>query len=261
MDTLFSRGGLNRLQVLVEVASRQPNVRQRDVARALGITPQAVNEYFHELTGQGLVEPGRQGGWRITPEGTDYVMQQARELWRYSVKVLENVVGKVEVWPAVAGADLRAGQRVCMVVEGGMAVARPAGPGEADASGEAAGDADEGQDVGIVALQGIIPMDAGEVSVVQVPSIRLGGSRSCDLAVLAASLSGLVVSDGVEALVCCRRAGREPEARFAPLEVVVAAARLGLRCTLVTTEERAHQALHELHEAGIANRLIDACAP
>jgi len=259
MDSLFSHGGLNRFKVLVEIASRQPNVLQQDVARSVGISPQAVSEYFQEMAAEGLIESGRRGEWRITYLGTEHVIEQARELRQYSIQVLENVVSDVEIYPAVAGARLEAGQRVGLNMKDGIVLARPATEVVSGATGEATHDAREGQDVGITALQGIIPINEAEVSVFKVPSIRSNGSRRCKIDALARSLTGVVAVEGTEALVCCRMAGREPDICFSPVEAVVSAARMGVGCSLVITDERTHQVLDALSEANVASKLIDCC--
>ena len=256
---LFHRGGLTRLQILVEIASNQPSVRQQDVASTVGISPQAVSDYFQELLAEGFVESGRRGEWRITPSGTEYVIQKARDLWHYSVKVLEDVMNEVEVYPAIAGSDLKAGQKVCLTMENGLALARPFAKDECDATGEAVGDAGEGQDVGITALRGIIPIPETDVSIIQIPSISHGGSKKCRIDLLARNLSGIVAAEGTEAIVCCRKAGREPNATFAPIDVIISAARLGLRCSLVVTDERVNVVLENIREANLDGKLIDCC--
>ncbi len=244
---------------MVEIASNQPSVRQQDVAGAVGISPQAVSDYFQELLAEGFIESGRRGEWRITPSGTEYVIQKARDMWQYSVKVLEDVMNDVEVYPAIAGSDIKAGQKVCLSMEGGLALARPFAPDECEATGEAVDDAKEGQDVGITALRGIIPIPEPEVSIIQVPSISHGGSKKCRIDLLARSMSGIVAVEGTEAHVCCRNAGREPDATFAPIDVIISAARLGVRCSLVVTDERVNMVLDNLREANLDGKLIDCC--
>lgn len=258
-DPLFHRGGLTRLQILVEIASNQPSVRQQDVASAVGISPQAVSDYFQELLADGFVDSGRRGEWHITPSGTEYVIQKARDLWQYSIKVLEDVMNEVEVYPAIAGSNIKAGQKVCLSMEDGLALAHPYATDECDATGEAVDDATKDQDVGITALRGIIPIPEPVVSIIQVPSISHGGSKKCRIDLLTKSLSGIVAAEGTEAIVCCRKAGREPDAKFAPIDVIISAARLGVQCSIMVTDERVNMVLDRLREANLDGKLIDCC--
>ena len=46
---LQTKSGVTKFQVLIEIAAHQPNVRQKEIAAKIGITPQAVSEYIKEL--------------------------------------------------------------------------------------------------------------------------------------------------------------------------------------------------------------------
>ena len=41
---LKTKSGVTKFQVLIEIAAHQPNVRQKEIAAKIGITPQAVDE-------------------------------------------------------------------------------------------------------------------------------------------------------------------------------------------------------------------------
>lgn len=45
IDLLHSKKESTKFQILVEITAHQPNVRQREIAEKVGITPQAVSEY------------------------------------------------------------------------------------------------------------------------------------------------------------------------------------------------------------------------
>ena len=49
MDILKQRNLSVKFQILVEIAENQPNVQQKDIARKLELTNQAISEYFQEL--------------------------------------------------------------------------------------------------------------------------------------------------------------------------------------------------------------------
>ncbi len=50
---LQTKSGVTKFQVLIEIAAHQPNVRQKEIAAKIGITPQAVSEYIKELVNDG----------------------------------------------------------------------------------------------------------------------------------------------------------------------------------------------------------------
>ena len=54
-SVLQSKRESSRFQILVEIAAHQPNLRQKEVAESLGVTPQAISEYIKELVADGLV--------------------------------------------------------------------------------------------------------------------------------------------------------------------------------------------------------------
>ncbi len=43
-EVLRNKNLLTKFQILVELAANQPNIQQRDIARRLNITPQAITE-------------------------------------------------------------------------------------------------------------------------------------------------------------------------------------------------------------------------
>ncbi len=52
---LRSKKESTRFQILVEIAAHQPDVRQKEIADKIGITPQGVSEYIRELVSEGLL--------------------------------------------------------------------------------------------------------------------------------------------------------------------------------------------------------------
>ncbi|MEE8373988.1 MAG: winged helix-turn-helix transcriptional regulator, partial [Dehalococcoidia bacterium] len=83
-------GGANlatKFQILADVAANQPDVQQRDIARRLNVSPQAVSDYVKELLKNGwLSSPGR-SKYRVTKEGVDWMLKALREWQSYSDSV------------------------------------------------------------------------------------------------------------------------------------------------------------------------------
>jgi len=74
---LQSKRDATKFQILVEVASHQPNVRQSEIAHTLGITPQAVSEYLKELTNQGFVYSDGRVRYKATAKGVEWITEHA----------------------------------------------------------------------------------------------------------------------------------------------------------------------------------------
>jgi putative transcriptional regulator len=258
MTVLDRKSEVTRFQILVKVAAGQPQVKQSQIADSLGITPQAVSEYIKSLASEGMIRSGGRGQYTVTPLGVEAIIEGAMELKEYSEYVLNNVVGQVTVWAAIAREAVTKGDTVFLTMEEGILYAGPAGGG---ASGVAINDAREGEDVGVSGLAGLIPLQRADVTVVKVPSIAGGGSHAADLAALRASICGIVGVAGAEALAALQKAGVEPDALFGAQEAVVEAAIKGVAGTLVISEDLAPQAVQRIEAAGVKYHIVDAGVP
>jgi putative transcriptional regulator len=254
MTVLDRKSEVTRFQILVEVAAGQPQVKQSQIADSLGITPQAVSEYVKSLAAEGMILSGGRGQYTVTPLGVEAIINGAKELKEFSEYVLNNVVGQVAVWAAIAREPVARGATVFLAMEEGILYAGLSG---SDASGVAINDAREGEDVGVSGLSGLIPLQRADVTVVKVPSIAGGGSHAADVALLRASVDGIVGVAGPEAIAALHRADVEPDALFGATEAVVEAAIKGVAGTLVVSEDLAPQAIQRIEAAGVKYRVVD----
>jgi putative transcriptional regulator len=254
MTVLDRKSEVTRFQILVKVAAGQPQVKQSQIADSLGITPQAVSEYIKSLAAEGMIGSGGRGQYTVTPLGVEAIIDGAKELKEYSEYVLNNVVGQVSVWAAIAREPVAKGDTVFLTMEEGVLYAGPSGDG---ASGVAINDAREGEDVGVSGLAGLIPLQRADITVVKVPSIAGGGSHAADVARLRASVGGIVGVAGSEAMAALHRADIEPDALFGAVEAVVEAAIKGVAGTLVVSEDLAPQAIQRIEAAGVKYRVVD----
>lgn len=250
-----------RFRILVEIASRQPSVQQKDVARELGITVQAVSERMKELVAAGLVVSRSRASYSVTPSGVDWLLRHARELQSYSER-LARIVRDISVTAAVADADLIDGQRVSLRMSDGLLRARPWTEGE-PASGVVTAGAGVGDDVGITRIEGVIPLVVAEVAVATLPAVQDGGSRRADTARLRllAKRSSLVAAVGAESVVVLRLAGVEPVYRFAATEAILEAASSGIPCLLVCSEADLSRVSERLAAAEVPFSVIDLALP
>lgn len=151
-NVLQSKRESSRFQILVEIAAHQPNLRQKEVAEKLGVTPQAISEYIKELVADGLVTTDGRMRYRITKEGVEWLLENAAELKRYARVVMEEIISHVSVWTAIAESDLAEGERVSLEMRGGLLYANK--KEGIDASGVVISEAVTGEDVASQTCEG-----------------------------------------------------------------------------------------------------------
>lgn len=162
--------------IMVELV-RTPSVRLKSLADRLGITVQAVSQYTNLmrkegllLERKGLLRPSKKG-MQVLQEHFSRIKQDVDEILR-SISVVDKCV-------AVAGTAMRKGVRVGLVMEDGMLMAFDGM--KSSSTGTALEDAEEGDDVLIGRLEGIIDMDLGKLLVLEAPSELDGGSKAADI--------------------------------------------------------------------------------
>jgi putative transcriptional regulator len=256
-SVLQSKRESSRFQILVEIAAHQPNLRQKEVAESLGVTPQAISEYIKELVADGLVTTDGRMRYSITKEGVEWLLESAAELKRYARVVMEEIISHVSVWTAIAESDLEEGERVSLEMRGGLLYANK--KEDIEASGVVIGAVGSGEDVGISDLRGLISLEEGRIILCKVPRVQIGGSRKVDLAALAHQVSRAtkVGCLGIEALSALRKVGREPDIIFGAKEFAVEAAYHGLSSVIVSVDEQIPGLLTRLESEGLKYELID----
>ncbi|HIH69869.1 winged helix-turn-helix transcriptional regulator [Methermicoccus shengliensis] len=258
VEILQSKKESTKFQILVEIAANQPNVRQREIAEKIGVTPQAVSEYIKELVEEGLVLTDGRVRYSVTKEGVEWIQESAYALKRYALHVIEDVISHAAVWSALAETDLSKGEKVSLYMRDGLLIAKPYDEG-IPASGEAFSDAKAGEDVGVTSLKGMIELTVKPVVVCRVPRVEHGGSRRIDLERLRtmAERADFVCVMGVEALVSLRKVGVEPDVMFGAKEAAVEAAYHGEAVLVVALTNEVPTLLTKLESEGLKYELVD----
>ncbi|MBX0285645.1 MarR family transcriptional regulator [Haloarcula salinisoli] len=250
VDVLENKRSATRFRILVEIADRQPAVSQGEIAEAVGVTSQAVSEYIRDLVEEGFVEKEGRSRYRVTKEGVDWVFQSANDMRRFVDHVTDDVLGSVQEDAAIADAEFAAGETVSLSLEAGLL---HAGPQEGDgATGVTTTDAAAGEVVGVTGFEGVIDLEPGHVSVVQVPTVRTDSDGSgADIAATCAGVP-IVTAAGVEAVSALRDAGVEPTTYFAPGAVAADAASRGLDAVVVATQDTIGRVTDALTDASVS---------
>ncbi len=253
---LRSKKESTRFQILVEIAAHQPDVRQKEIADKIGITPQAVSEYIRELVSEGLLFSDGRVRYRVTKKGVEWVLEHALELKKYARYVMEDIVSHVSVATAIANENLKKGETVSLVMDGGLLYA---GSGEGDVTGITISDSGKGEDVGVTDLKGMISLPDVKITICKVPRVERGGSRTVDMHALKnhSKNKPYIAAIGVEALISLRKINIQPAILFGAKESVVEAAFHGLSSLVVSVDEEVPSLLNRLEEEGLSYEVID----
>ncbi|KYH26997.1 MarR family protein [Halalkalicoccus paucihalophilus] len=257
-SVLRSKRDATRYQILVEIAERQPAVSQQEIADAIGITAQAVSDYLRGLVEEGFVEKGGRGRYEVSKEGVDWLIGRTDELRTFTAHVAEDVIGQVEIETALATDAIEDGRTVSLSMADGVLRATPGEAGAATAV--AITGADEGQDVGITDVEGVLDYELGRVTIVSLPRVHEGGSSVADSEPLReyAAAHDLVATAGTEAVAAARAAGLDPEIRFGTPDAIREAATKGLDVLLLATEDRLAAHTEALREGTVGYEMVEA---
>ncbi len=252
---LRSKKEITKFQILVEIAAHQPDVMQKEIADKIGITPQAVSEYIKELVSEGLLFADGRVRYRVTKKGVEWVLERAQELKKYARFVMEDVVSHISVATAIAREGLDKGQKVSLMMEKGLLYAGR----EGEVSGITISGAQEGEEVGVTDLKGMITFPPVNITICKVPRVERGGSRSVDYGMLKkhAADKPYIAALGVEALVSLRKINVQPNILFGAKESVVEAAFHGLSSLVVSVDEEVPSLLNRLESEGLSYEVVD----
>lgn len=257
IDLLNSKSGITKFQILIEVAANQPNVRQKEIADKIGVTPQAVSEYIKELVAEGHIYSEGRVRYRITKQGVEWVLENANDMKRYARYVMSDVISHVSTWTAIAEEDIKKGTRVYLRMSKGLLYVSTGGI--TNASGTTISDAKQGEDVGVTDLQGLIDLENASITVCKVPRVERGGSKNVDIERLRslANSKSYIAIVGVESLVALRKIEREPDVMFGAKESVIEAAYHGLSSLLLAIDEEVPSILSRLETENLEYELVD----
>ncbi len=243
MKVLLSRKDTVKFLILSELMKRKDS-SQRDIAKKLGITPQAVSEHFKELINEGLVKAVHRGYYEVTERGKEWLRENLFDLHSFAEDLIKKIYSDQVV--AIAVGKIEEGDSVKFWIEDGYIYAKR----DEEGNGVALISAEDGEDVLVKPTSGFeLPKEKGEIIVVKVPDIVEGGSRRVNIEKLRELIwsrpKSIVVSVGIEALVTSRKAGVEP-IFFGGKAVCVEAAHMGSGVIVLCVENMLDDLLRTL---------------
>ncbi len=257
IDLLHSKSGITKFQILIEVAAHQPNVRQKEIAEKIGVTPQAVSEYIKELVAEGLIYSEGRVRYRITKQGVEWVLENANDMKRYARYVMSDIISHVSTWTAIAEEDLQKNDKVYLKMSNGLLYVGK--ENVTNASGTIIADAKEGEDVGVTDLLGLIDLENASITVCKIPRVERGGSNNVDIERLRtlAKSKAYIATIGVESLIALKRVDMEPNVMFGAKESVIEAAYHGLSSLVLAIDEEVPSILSRLETENLEYELVD----
>lgn len=253
---LRSKKSASIFQILVEIAAGQPNIQQKDIAKKINVTPQAVSEYVKELIDRNMVISDRRSRYRITKEGVNWILESSRELQNYT-HFVNKTITNISITPAIAATRLEKNQYAGLFMRDGLLHA--SANIETPARGTVVFSADEGEEVAISDIEGIIEMEIGTVTICKIPGIQYGGSRNVDLNKLQVALNEkeLIGAIGIESMMALKRLNVHPSFAYGVKEAALEAARSGLSSLIVCSEESTSSLIDVLEKENISYELLD----
>ncbi len=257
VEILKSKNLASKFQILLEIAANQPTIHQKEVAKKLEITSQAVSEYVKELIGDGWLSSTGRSKYKVTKEGVDWILKMARQLQTYTLFV-NKIVADISVSTAIATNDLYSGQLVSLYMKDGLLFASDVVSGNG-ARGITVTRAKNGEDIGISNVEGVINLGLSSVTIFKIPGIRKGGSRNTDIFVLKNKIpqSNLVGALGIESVVVLKQAGIKPDYLYGVKEAVVEMTYHGLAVLIVCVDYEISALEERLKENGISYEITD----
>ncbi len=166
MGVLRDKSKITTMMILLSIL--KGNRKLKDIASDIGITIQGVSEYLKILESSGFLKDGK-----VTPKGMEFLYTSLEDIGDF-VHEANKIIGKIKIAEAIAGEDIKKGDKVGLFMENGYVYAYKK---ESSSMGIAAMDAKKGEDLGIKNLKGIMEIDYGKIDVYVMPDISEGGSR------------------------------------------------------------------------------------
>ena len=169
-------------------------LNQREIAKRLRLTPQAISEYFKDLTSNGLVKD-----YNITEKGFRWLVERLFNLHVWTENILKDLYSRNIV--AIAVGEVRRNDKVFYWFENGLIYCK------VNENYNAIAITDGKDEEVLIKPLAFKPPRRGKVQIFVVPEVVDGGSKVVDVDNLRRIGEGkFVVSLGVEAFVACKKA-------------------------------------------------------
>lgn len=225
---------------------RDPSVKRKEIAERLGVTEQAVSQYVADLEKEQLISTSH-GRQKPTRRGVQLLQERFIQL-NDEIKMILRQIQVIDTCVAMAGAQIRAKDKVGLVMREGRLVALP--NRAAESAGIARIDAEKGDEVLVGNLEGVVELDLGDLLVLQAPPEGSGGSRNADLALATGAMKGFhydeVAAGDLIGEVVAKKLHLAPTLLHAPVQATMNALSKGLDVVFVGTHDSTDELMNSV---------------
>ncbi len=221
----------------------------KDIADDVGITIQGVSEYMKILESQGYVKNGE-----ITLKGFEFLTKAIEEIGDF-LEESRRIIMHARTVEAIAGERIENGDDVGLFMEKGYLHAYKR---RASSMGIAINSANEGEDLGVKNLRGVLDIKYGKIKIYPLPPIEDGGSRAVDMKRVKKIIDGSkeykIGVCGVVAHVVLSKLGKV-DFEFSSANAAVDAYYRGISSILFVSHEMLPHTIKILSEKGVKYEL------
>ncbi len=256
IEILQNKNSSTRFQILVEIASSGPDIQQKSIALKLGVTPQAISDYIHQLLVDELIISTGRSHYKVSTKGVDWMLKILREIKEYS-SLVEQAVTNITIFAAMAENDIKKGQTVGLKMKNGILFATL--DTTVGATGISVSGVRAGEDLDVSHIQGLVQLIRGKITILQVPVVQKGGSRQVNIKLLKDHVADIqnIGAIGIESLAALKRLGIEPRYLYGVVEAAIEAVQCGLPFIIICTDDAVYSVLKKFKEEDINYELID----
>ncbi|RLG72241.1 MAG: hypothetical protein DRO11_02680 [Methanobacteriota archaeon] len=239
-----------KILLLLEIHSKH-HTRLKPLAEKVGITIQGVSEYIKLMTKEGLIQVVGDG-YRITPKGVQLLHDNIQQLKSFVDNAVEQL-NLITTCVAIAMTPLKKGERVGLFMEKGLL--RAYGGRKSPSMGVAIQDATPGEDVAIKNLEGIIDLEPGMITILEVPAHDKGGTRAVKLDRVKKMVEEIkcdrIGAMDIVSLVLLEKIGVTPDFDLQPVGVSIEGAQKGLNILVLGTEDSINNLITTIEQANL----------
>jgi len=233
------------LLILAELLSN-PSVRRREIAESLGITEQAVSQYFSKLENERLIVP-QKNGVKVSRRGIQMLQERLFGL-KDEIQGILRHIQVIDTCLAIASDKLKKGDNVGLLMRDGKLFA--VSNAECDSRGVARQDAKPGEEILVGDLEGVVKLELGTLLALQLPSELSGGSRKVDLGrakreIDKFSFREVAVGDVIGEIVA-ENLDIAPNIIYAPVQASLSALVKGLNVLFIGTRDSVKEIFDEV---------------
>jgi putative transcriptional regulator len=259
IEVLKNKNLTTRFQILAEIANNGPNIQQKDIAEKLDITPQAVSDYIGHLIDENLLSSEGRSSYRITKDGVNWIIKMLKDLAHYNSYV-RRAINNISVCAAIAETSLKKDQKVGLKMNRGVLFA--SADNSLAATGITISAARAGEDVGITAIEGIVQLNPGQVTILRIPNIQRGGSRQVNTKTVKQHLKDnpFVGAIGLESIAVLNSLSIDSY-QYGIIDAAIEAVRSGLNAVILCVEDETYSILSRFEQEDIPHKIVDAGKP